>query len=144
MRPQSLEQFGRSVFGNLVLTLDRSDGTPPSRMRMAVLNKREVNPTRGALWAILLVFGSLVIMEAQEALMPGSARKPARASSSPSTSGPPAIRSYRHTVASGPGPGRPREERGSANSWTHHRAGVCVQPYPHPRRLGGHLPGHEN
>ena len=50
-----------------------------------------MNPTRGALCAILLVFGSLGVMEAQEApipqLTPGSARKPA--SSAPSTSAPP-------------------------------------------------------
>ena len=57
-----------------------------------MLHKREVNRSRGALCAILLAFGSLGVMEAQEVpipqLTPGSARKPAPASSTPSTSAP--------------------------------------------------------
>jgi hypothetical protein len=88
-----LEQLGRSVSGNLVLTLDKGRELHARRMRTAVLHKREVNPTRGALCAILLAFGSLGTMEAQEApipqLTPGSARKPAPASSAPSTSAAP-------------------------------------------------------
>jgi hypothetical protein len=88
-----LEQFDRSVSGNLVLTLHKRRELHANRMRTAVLHKREVNPTRGALCAILLAFGSLGTMEAQEApipqLTPGSARKPAPASSAPSTSAAP-------------------------------------------------------
>jgi hypothetical protein len=57
-----------------------------------VLHKRGVNPTKGALCAILLAFGSLGVVKAQEAPIPQrtprSARKPASASSAPSASAP--------------------------------------------------------
>lgn len=75
-----------------MLTLDKERELRASKIRTAVLHKREVNPTRGALCATLLAFGCLGIMEAQEApipqLTPGYARKPAPASSAPSTSAP--------------------------------------------------------
>ena len=57
-----------------------------------MLHERELKPIRRALCAILLAFGYLGVMEAQEApipqLTPGSARKPAPALSLPSTSTP--------------------------------------------------------
>jgi hypothetical protein len=62
-----LEQLGCSVRGNLVLTSDKRRELHANRMRTAVLPKREVNPTRGALCGILLALGSLGVMEAQEA-----------------------------------------------------------------------------
>lgn len=54
-----LDQLRRSVRGNLVLTLDKGEGTSPNRMRTAVLHQREVNPIRGAICVLLLALAPL-------------------------------------------------------------------------------------